>query len=137
MFLKNVKKSFISKLPKLKGELIIGKNLSLISWLKVGGPAEIFFMPKDKDDLSLFLQNIPSNIPITVLGLCSNIIIRDGGIPGVVIKLGKNFGMIKDDGIYIMAGASALDAKLSVYAANVGFDLSFLRTIPLLPNITQ
>ena len=130
MFLKNVKKSFISELPKVRGELTVGKNLSLISWLKVGGPAEIFFMPKDKNDLSAFLKKIPTDIPITVLGLCSNIIIRDGGIPGVVIKLGKNFNMIKDDGNHILAGASVLDAKLSIYAANFGFDLSFLRTIP-------
>ena len=71
MFLKNVKKSFISELPKVRGELTVGKNLSLISWLKVGGPAEIFFMPKDKNDLSAFLKKIPTDIPITVLGLCS------------------------------------------------------------------
>ncbi len=130
MFLKNVKKFFISELPKVRGELIEDKDLSLISWLKVGGPAEIFFVPKDKDDLSLFLKNVSPNIPITVLGLCSNLIIRDGGIPGVVIKLGKNFNMISNDGNYISAGASVLDAKLSIYAANFGFDLSFLRTIP-------
>ena len=74
------------RIPKVRG--IIRKNfeLSRLSWLKVGGPAEIFFQPEDEDDLSLFLKNLETNIPVFVIGACSNLIIRDGGIPGVVIK---------------------------------------------------
>lgn len=128
--MKNNNNSFISYLPKVRGTLLFGKDLSKISWLKVGGLAEIFFIPYDKEDLSFFLKNLPLNIPLTILGSCSNVIIRDGGIPGVVIKLGKNFNNIIFDEMSIFVGSSVMDARLSMEAAKSEFDLSFLRTIP-------
>ena len=123
-------KTLISYLPKVRGNLVFGKDLSKISWLKVGGLADVFFTPYDTQDLSFFLKNLPMDIPFTILGSCSNVIIRDGGIPGVVIKLGKNFNNIKFDSKIISVGSSVLDAKLSIEAAKYDFDLSFLRTIP-------
>ena len=117
-------------LPKVRG--IIRKNfeLSRLSWLKVGGPAEIFFQPEDEDDLSFFLKNLETNIPVFVIGACSNLIIRDGGIPGVVIKLGKNFSTIKLNKTVVSVGAACRDSYLAQTCAKEGVDLSFLRTIP-------
>jgi UDP-N-acetylmuramate dehydrogenase len=118
------------RIPKVRG--IIRKNfeLSRLSWLKVGGPAEIFFQPEDEDDLSFFLKNLETNIPIFVIGACSNLIIRDGGIPGVVIKLGKNFSTIKLNKTVVSVGAACRDSYLAQTCAKEGVDLSFLRTIP-------
>ena len=101
------------RIPKVKG--IIRKNfeLSRLSWLKVGGPAEIFFQPEDEDDLSFFLKNLKTNIPVFVIGACSNLIIRDGGIPGVVIKLGKNFSTIKLNKTVVSVGAACRDSYLA------------------------
>ena len=118
------------RIPKVRG--IIRKNfeLSRLSWLKVGGPAEIFFQPEDEDDLSFFLKNLETNIPVFVIGACSNLIIRDGGIPGVVIKLGKNFSSIKLNKTVVSVGAACRDSYLAQTCAKEGVDLSFLRTIP-------
>ena len=118
------------RIPKVRG--IIRKNfeLSRLSWLKVGGPAEIFFQPEDEDDLSIFLKNLGTNIPVFVIGACSNLIIRDGGIPGVVIKLGKNFSTIKLNKTVVSVGAACRDSYLAQTCAKEGVDLSFLRTIP-------
>ncbi len=121
---------FNIRFSKVKG--IIRKNfqLSRLSWLKVGGPAEIFFQPEDEDDLSLFLKNLEANIPIFVIGACSNLIIRDGGIPGVVIKLGKNFAKIRQNKNDVSVGAACRDSYLAQTCAKEGIDFSFLRTIP-------
>ena len=118
------------RIPKVRG--IIRKNfeLSRLSWLKVGGPAEIFFQPEDEDDLSFFLKNLETNIPVFVIGACSNLIIRDVGIPGVVIKLGKNFSTIKLNKTVVSVGAACRDSYLAQTCAKEGVDLSFLRTIP-------
>ena len=118
------------RIPKVRG--IIRKNfeLSRLSWLKVGGPAEIFFQPEDEDDLSFFLKNLETNIPVFVIGACSNLIIRDGGIPGVVIKLGKNFSTIKMNKTVVSVGAACRDSYLAQTCAKEGVDFSFLRTIP-------
>ena len=117
-------------IPQTKGEIIKSYNLSAISWLKVGGPAEFFFKPNDLNDLQNFLLKLDSSIPVTVLGACSNLLIRDGGIPGVSIKLGKNFGKIEFGEDNVTVGASMPAPKVAILASNEGFDLSFMRTIP-------
>ncbi len=82
---------FNVNLPEVRGVIKKNFELSRLSWLRVGGPASVFFQPEDEEDLCFFLSNLDSSIPIFVIGACSNLIIRDGGIPGIVIKLGKNF----------------------------------------------
>ncbi len=119
-----------NRLPKVRGVIRYNFELSRLSWLKVGGPAEIFFQPEDPDDLSFFLKNLDTNIPIFVIGACSNLIIRDGGIPGVVIKLGKNFSKIKLYKNNVSVGAACRDSYLAQTCAKEGIDFSFLRTIP-------
>ncbi|MFL2802408.1 MAG: UDP-N-acetylmuramate dehydrogenase [Paracoccaceae bacterium] len=118
------------RLPEVRG--IIRKNfeLSRLSWLKVGGPASVFFQPEDEDDLSFFLRNLESSIPVFIIGACSNLIIRDGGIPGIVIKLGKNFSNIRYNENNISVGAACRDSYLAKSCAKKGIDFSFLRTIP-------
>ena len=113
-----------------KGKIIFNKSMQSITWLRVGGMADIFFQPKDLDDLSEFLSQLPEGLNVTPIGVCSNLLVRDGGIPGTTIRLGRGFSEIKIDGQYVVAGGSALDAKVAEFAAEMGVDLSFLRTIP-------
>ncbi len=119
-----------NRLPNVRGIIKQNFELSRLSWLKVGGPAEIFYQPEDEDDLSFFLKNLETDIPIFVVGACSNLIIRDGGIPGVVIKLGKNFTKIIYNKNYVSVGAACRDSYLAQTCAEEGIDFSFLRTIP-------
>ena len=118
-------------LPNVRGQIKKSFLLSTISWLKVGGPADILFKPVDLLDLQKFMRQIDKKVPIFVLGACSNLIIRDGGIEGVCIKLGKEFNeiVIRDDGL-VSAGAGCLGSHVATKAAAAGFDLTFLRTIP-------
>ena len=118
------------QLPLCRGQVVYNFDLRRLSWLKVGGPAQVFFQPEDEEDLALFLNNIPPEVPIFAIGLCSNLIIRDGGIPGIVIKLGKNFSRIKFFEKYISIGAACIDSQVAKISAKKGIDLSFLRTIP-------
>ena len=107
-------------------------DLSKTNWFRVGGPAEWLFKPKDPKDLSAFLKLLPMDIPVTVLGVGSNIIIRDGGIDGVVIKLGRGFTQLslEDDNI-IRAGASCLDIHLAQFALENSLGgLEFMSGIP-------
>ena len=83
--------NLVKLLPKIKGQYRENVNLSKVTWFRVGGPAEVIFKPQDTEDLSYFLTNIDKEIPLNILGLCSNIIIRDKGIPGVTIRLGGKF----------------------------------------------
>ena len=116
--------------PKTKGTLYKRYQLSKISWLKVGGPAEFLFKPYDLGDLKNFVTNLRSDISISILGACSNLLIRDGGIPGVSIKLGRNFNNIEIKRDNIKVGASVPTARLAAIASDEGCDLAFLRTIP-------
>ncbi|MHA3914504.1 UDP-N-acetylmuramate dehydrogenase [Halovulum sp. GXIMD14793] len=118
------------KLPQVRGTLTPNRPLAALSWLRVGGPAEVLFQPADLDDLQVFLRDLPADIPIFPIGVCSNLIIRDGGIPGVVIRLGRGFNGIEIEGIRVRAGAAALDAHVARKAAQAGIDLAFFRTIP-------
>src|SRR4029078_4586708 len=81
-------------MPQLRGRLMANQSLAELTWFRVGGPAQVLFMPDGEDDLAYFLQNTPADIPVTVVGLGSNLIVRDGGIPGVVIRLGRGFNEI-------------------------------------------
>lgn len=113
-----------------RGSIITDKDLSQITWLRVGGPADFFFMPEDTKDLIDFLKVLRNDISIFPIGVGSNLIIRDGGIRGAVIRLGSGFKNISFDDNKVIAGASALDAHVAVRAADHGIDLTFLRTIP-------
>ncbi len=114
----------------VRGRLTPNRPLSDLSWLRVGGPAEVLFQPADLEDLQVFLRNLPCEIPVFPIGVCSNLIIREGGIPGVVIRLGRGFNAITVEGDLVRAGAAALDAHVARKAAQAGIDLAFLRTIP-------
>ena len=122
----------LARLPRARGQLTPMRPLAELTWLRVGGPAEVLFQPADAGDLKDFLAHCPPEIPITPLGVCSNLIIRDGGLPGVAIRLGRAFSQIEVlDGHRVRAGAAALDAHVAKRAADAGIaGLEFLRTIP-------
>jgi UDP-N-acetylmuramate dehydrogenase len=101
-----------------------------LTWLRVGGPADWLFQPADVDDLAQFLAALPADVPVFPLGVGSNLIVRDGGLPGVVVRLGRGFNSIRIEGEHVIAGAGALDAHVARRAAEAGRDLTFLRTIP-------
>lgn len=115
----------------LRGKLTYGRALSGLSWLRVGGPAEVFYQPADIADLQAFMRACPAEIPVMPMGVGSNLIIRDGGLDGAVIRLGRGFNAvtIAEDGT-LTVGAAALDAQVAKQAADAGIDLAFLRTIP-------
>ena len=113
-----------------RGSVIKNKDLSQVTWLRVGGPADLFFMPVDIEDLINFLKMLPNKFDIFPIGVGSNLIIRDGGIRGAVIRLGSGFKNISFENNKIVVGASALDAHVASKAADNGLDLTFLRTIP-------
>ncbi|NRP11723.1 UDP-N-acetylenolpyruvoylglucosamine reductase [Aliiroseovarius sp. xm-m-379] len=106
------------------------RELAGLTWLRVGGPAEWLFMPADEDDLAQFLTQLDADIPVFPMGVGSNLIVRDGGIRGVVIRMGRGFNEISIDGARVTAGVAALDAHVARKAAAAGRDLTFLRTIP-------
>lgn len=122
----------IGRLPPVRGRLTAAVPLAPLAWLRVGGPAEVLFQPADEHDLAAFLAACPREIPVTPIGVCSNLIIRDGGIPGVVIRLGRGFNAVEvREGHRLRAGAAALDAHVAKRAAEAGIaGLEFLRTIP-------
>lgn len=123
--------SLINFLPKIRGTYRANADLSKTNWFRVGGPAEVLYKPADDSDLAFFLSNTPLDINITVLGVGSNIIIRDGGIAGVVIKLGKGFTDITLEEDYIIAGAGVLDYNLALFAKeNSICGLEFFSGIP-------
>jgi UDP-N-acetylmuramate dehydrogenase len=124
-------RGLLARLPKVRGKLVANEPLADQTWFRVGGPAEILFRPADDDDLGVFLAGCPADIPITILGVASNTLIRDGGIPGVVIKLGPAFARIKTEGATITAGAACIDLNVAraAEAANIA-GLEFLAGIP-------
>ncbi len=124
--------SLLKRLPTVRGKLRENVPLANLTWFRVGGVAEIMFRPLDKADLADFLTNCPEDIPITVLGATSNILIRDGGISGVVIRMLANFGeitLLEDNVVY--AGSAALDGAVAKFCAeNELGGLEFLSGIP-------
>lgn len=125
--------SFKPWIDEIRGKLVPNLPLSEVTWFRVGGPAQLFFMPADEEDLAFFLKNLPIEIEVTTIGLGSNLLIRDGGLDGVVIRLsGKAFGQIEIlDDHRLRAGAALPDVKVATAAAEAGIDgLTFYRGIP-------
>jgi UDP-N-acetylmuramate dehydrogenase len=119
-------------LPQLRGRLTANQPLADITWFRVGGPAQVLFTPADADDLAYFLRSIPADLPVFVIGLGSNLLVRDGGVPGVVIRLGRGFSEIKvEEGTHLRVGTAVPDVKLARAAADAGLSgLAFYRGIP-------
>ena len=117
-------------LPTPRGTLTANRPLADLTWLRVGGPADFLFQPADEADLAAFLAALDPAIAVFPIGVGSNLIVRDGGIRAVVIRLGRGFNTIDIQGDRVIAGAAALDAQVARKAAEAGRDLSFLRTIP-------
>jgi UDP-N-acetylmuramate dehydrogenase len=126
--------SWQDHLPTVRGKLLFDEPLGPFTWLRVGGPAEVLFLPADPLDLSDFLQGLPPDVPVTVLGVGSNLIVRDGGLEGVAIRLaGRDFATIdiEADDHRIACGAGALDAALARASAKAGITgLEFYAGIP-------
>lgn len=120
----------MTKLPETRGVLTPNRPLADLTWLRVGGPADWLFQPADEADLAGFLEALDPSVPVFPMGVGSNLIVRDGGIRAVVIRLGRGFNSISVEGDRIVAGAAALDAHVAKRAAEAGLDLTFLRTIP-------
>jgi UDP-N-acetylmuramate dehydrogenase len=122
----------IDRLPPARGRLTPARPLAPITWLRVGGPAEVLFQPADEADLAGFLAALPAGVALTPLGVASNLIVRDGGLPGVAVRLGRAFAGVEPlDGHRLRVGAAALDAAVAKAAARAGIaGLEFLRTIP-------
>ncbi|HVZ52854.1 MAG TPA: UDP-N-acetylmuramate dehydrogenase [Pseudolabrys sp.] len=121
-----------SRMPELRGRLLANQPLADLTWFRVGGPAQALFMPEDEGDLGYFLRRLPAEIPVTMIGLGSNLIVRDGGVPGVVIRLGRGFNEIAIEADHrIRAGSAVPDVKVARAAADAGIaGLAFLRGIP-------
>jgi UDP-N-acetylmuramate dehydrogenase len=118
-------------MPGLRGRVLANQSLAELTWFRVGGPAQLLFMPDDESDLSYFLAHLPADVPVTVIGLGSNLIVRDGGVPGAVVRLGRGFNEIAIDGTRIRAGAAVPDVKVARAAQGAGIaGLSFMRGIP-------
>ena len=117
-------------LPPVRGRLTAGRSLADLTWLRVGGPADWLFQPADAADLAAFLVALDPGVPVFPMGVGSNLIVRDGGLRAVVIRLGRGFNRIDIADGQVTAGAAALDTHVARAAADAGIDLSFLRTIP-------
>jgi len=117
-------------MPTVRGVLTEHRPLADLTWLRVGGPADWLFQPADEADLCDFLAALDPKVAVFPMGVGSNLIVRDGGLHAVVIRLGRGFNTIEIQGDTVVAGAAALDAHVARKAAEAGLDLTFLRTIP-------
>ena len=123
--------NLIDRLPNVRGRLSASASLAKVTWFGVGGPAEVLFKPADADDLADFLKNKPADVPVTVLGVGSNLLVRDGGIPGVVIRMGRGFVDIDVNKADVICGAGALDGNVAMAAMEAGVTgLEFLSGVP-------
>jgi len=128
---RNMTRDWVETLPSLRGRLQRNADLAKITWFRVGGPAEVMFRPEDMEDLQTFLAAKPAEVPVTVIGVGSNLLVRDGGVPGAVIRLGKEFANVSVDGNLLRAGAATPD----LYVARAARDarlagLEFLCGVP-------
>ena len=122
---------FVESLPKLRGRMQADASLAPFTWFRAGGAAEVLVRPADADDLADFLRDLPHEVPVHVIGACSNLIVRDGGLPGVTIRLARGFSTITVEAGGIIAGAAALDVTVAEHAAAAGLaGLEFLSGIP-------
>jgi UDP-N-acetylmuramate dehydrogenase len=120
-----------SRLPLLRGRLLADQPLAELTWFRVGGAAQALFMPEDEEDLAYLLGELPSEVPVTAIGLGSNLIVRDGGVPGVTIRLGRGFNEVKIENGRVRAGAAVPDVKVARSAQEAGLaGLAFMRGIP-------
>ena len=124
-------KTFIGDLPPVRGRYVADADMSTITWFRVGGVADVLYTPENEEDLGEFLSTVSPEIPVTTVGVGSNLLVRDGGIRGVVIRLGAKFAKIEIVESTIVAGAAALDASVAKHAARNGLaGLEFYRGIP-------
>ncbi len=123
--------SLLDRLPRARGRLTANAPMAGFSWFRVGGLAEVLFEPADADDLASFMAALPDDVPVTVIGVASNLMVRDGGVDGVVVRLGKSFADISVEGATITAGAGAMDVNLARAARDAGLTgFEFLIGIP-------
>ena len=123
--------SLVDTLPTVRGRLSEHASLAKVTWFGVGGPAEVLFKPADVDDLATFLKSKPKDIPVTVIGVGSNLLVRDGGVPGVVIRLGREFATVAINNADVICGAGALDGNVARAAQEAGVTgLEFLSGVP-------
>ncbi|MGH6718150.1 MAG: UDP-N-acetylmuramate dehydrogenase, partial [Alphaproteobacteria bacterium] len=123
--------SLIERLPPVRGRLAADAPLAPFTWFRVGGPAEVLFRPADEADLAEFLAALPAEVPVTVIGVGSNLLVRDGGVAGVVVRLGRGFAATEVLGRRLRVGAGALDATVALVAAEAGIaGLEFLTGVP-------
>jgi UDP-N-acetylmuramate dehydrogenase len=121
----------LDRLPPVRGRYSPGVRLADQTWFRVGGPADVMFRPADRDDLAAFLSAAPADVPVTVIGVGSNLLVRDGGVPGVVVRLGRDFAKVSVDGAVVEAGAGVPDLNVALAARDAGLaGLEFLRGIP-------
>lgn len=122
---------YLENVPHVKGRLVENANLSRLSWFRTGGPAEVLFEPADESDLINFLRHLPCHVPVTVIGVGSNLLVRDHGVKGVVIRLGRGFSDIQIRGGILKAGAGAMDVHVAKAAAKAGMaGLEFMVGVP-------
>ena len=118
-------------LPPVRGSIMRDAPLKDLVWFRAGGPAEVLFRPADADDLAVFIAAKPADLRVSVIGVGSNLLVRDGGIPGAVVRLSSAFGKIEIDGMKVRVGAAALDGAVARAAADAGIaGLEFLRGVP-------
>jgi len=124
--------ALIARLPRVRGPYTANAAIRDLTWFRAGGPADLLFIPADADDLAAFLAGCPADIPVLVIGVGSNLLVRDGGVPGVVIRLGRGFMNITREGeTRLRAGAAVLDVALAKAALEAGLaGLEFMRGIP-------
>jgi len=121
----------IDRLPPVRGRIAADAPIGPMTWFRVGGPAEVLFRPADEADLADFLAALPADVPVTVIGVGSNLLVRDGGIQGVTVRLGRGFAEVAAEGETVRAGAGALDLNVALTAAEAGIaDLEFLSGVP-------
>ncbi len=131
MAARRIRTELAERLPSIRGRYDVMADLGRMTWFRVGGPAEVLYSPADVEDLAAFLKNRPDDVPLHVVGLGSNMLVRDGGVPGVVIRLGKAFCGITTDGLNVRCGAGAIDATIATAARDASIaGLEFLTGIP-------
>lgn len=121
----------IARLPRVRGPYQANAAIKDLTWFRAGGPAEVLYIPPDADDLAAFLKGVPADVPVMVIGVGSNLLVRDGGVDGVVIRLGRGFMNVSAEGHRVRAGAAVLDVAVSKAALDAGLSgLEFMRGIP-------
>lgn len=131
MAARRIRTDLAERLPRVRGRYDVMADLGRMTWFRVGGPAEVLYSPADVEDLAAFLKGRPDDVPLHVVGLGSNMLVRDGGVPGVVIHLGKAFCGIATEGLNVRCGAGAIDATIATAARDASIaGLEFLTGIP-------